>query len=174
MKEITKALIKFHNEVGAVAKNSTNPYFKSKYGDLNAYLEVIKQPLCNAGLAFVQCPIENGLKTILMHESGEFIESEIKMQFPTDIQKIGACITYLRRYSLSAILGLYAEDDDGNSAVEKKEDKAREKLIEAARNGYKQVPQPNEALTHWISTVDTLTNEEIVKGIGKINKLINK
>ena len=117
-KNITKALIQFRQLVGKVSKNSENPYFKSKYGDLNSYLEVITEPLATCGLAIVQMPITNGLQTMLLHESGEHLESECTIPGLTaDPQKLGAAITYLRRYMIASFLCLNAEDDDGESVV---------------------------------------------------------
>jgi len=117
---LTKALIQFHSNVSKVAKTSENPYFKSKYGDLNAYLSAVKQPLIDAGLVVIQLPESNGLTTILSHESGEYISSTMQMKpSKDDPQGHGSALTYMRRYMLASILGLNAEDDDGNRANEK-------------------------------------------------------
>ena len=59
--KLIAGLLTFHKAVGVVAKNSDNPFFKSKYGDLNAYLEVIKQPLIDAGLVLTQLCITKWL-----------------------------------------------------------------------------------------------------------------
>lgn len=118
--EITKALIQFHIKVETVKKDATNPFFKSKYASLSNILDAIQIPLQESGLAFSQFPIgENGLVTILMHESGEYLQSEYTMQpVKNDPQGKGSVITYQRRYALSAVLGLNIdEDDDGNHAT---------------------------------------------------------
>jgi hypothetical protein len=175
MSEIAKAIIQFHNEVGKVAKNSTNPYFKSKYGDLNAYLEVIKQPLANAGLAMVQMPITNGLKTILMHTSGEKLESECTIpELTTNCknksQDLGSAITYLRRYMLASFLGLNAEDDDGQSA--KPENTMN--LQKKASLVYNKIKKPSDELKQWVSALPTHTGDEIVKGMQRMEQIIQK
>lgn len=119
IKELATALCKFQSEVSAVKKDGNNPYFKSKYATLENILETIKTPLKNAGLSFVQLPCgDNELSTIIMHISGEFIQSVVKMN-PKDNtpQGQGSAITYMRRYALSSALGIATEeDDDGNHA----------------------------------------------------------
>jgi hypothetical protein len=104
--------------------DSTNPFLKNKYADLGSVIQAARQPLAVNGLSFTQSPTitENQVTvtTMLMHKSGEWIESSITL--PLDgskglslAQSMGAIITYLRRYSLSAIMGIYADEDtDGN------------------------------------------------------------
>ena len=118
IKEIASALCKFQGEVETIRKTETNPFFKSKYADLSAILNVIREPLANNGLSFVQFPQgEYGLSTMLMHTSGEWLEESYKMHpVKEDPQGAGSVITYQRRYALGAILGLNIDvDDDGNS-----------------------------------------------------------
>ncbi len=118
-KEIGTALITFHDKVEAVKKDASNPYFKSNYASLDNILETIKVPLKESGLSFAQFPEGvSGLTTILMHESGEWIESTYTIPLAKqDPQGAGSAITYMRRYALGAILGLATEeDDDANSA----------------------------------------------------------
>jgi len=117
--EITKALVAFHREIGKISKDAKNPFFKSDYATLSNILEAIKEPLDSNGLTFVQFPDgENGLTTRLMHESGEWLEATYKMvPAKNDPQGLGSAITYQRRYSLGAVLGLNIDnDDDGNAA----------------------------------------------------------
>lgn len=119
IKEIANALCKFQAEVEKIKKGATNPFFKSKYATLADILDVIRQPLANNGLSFVQFPKgEHGLETMLMHTSGEYLSESYSMR-PTkdDPQGAGSVITYQRRYALGAVLGLNIdEDDDGNKA----------------------------------------------------------
>lgn len=109
----------FQGEVSAVTKDGNNPYFKSKYATLENIIDTIRLPLQKNGLSFSQFPTgENELVTILMHSSGEYLQSTVKMA-PKDNtpQGQGSAITYMRRYALSAILGIATEeDDDGNGA----------------------------------------------------------
>lgn len=118
IKELAQALCNFQGAVAKVKKTETNPFFKSKYADLSAILDVIREPLTENGLSFVQFPKGRyGLETMLMHVSGEWISESYEME-PTkkDPQGAGSVITYQRRYALGSILGLNIDvDDDGNS-----------------------------------------------------------
>lgn len=117
--QITKALLGFHGEVEKISKDASNPFFKSSYASLSNILDSIKEPLAKNGLTFVQFPVgASGLTTRLMHESGEWMEATYFMTpAKNDPQGIGSAITYQRRYSLGAVLGLnISEDDDGNAA----------------------------------------------------------
>lgn len=120
IKEIATALSKFQQEVKSIKKDAVNPFFKSKYATLDNILDEIKPLLAKNGLAFTQFPAgENELVTILMHTSGEYLEASVKMN-PKDNtpQGQGGAITYMRRYALSAVLGLATDDDDdGNRAT---------------------------------------------------------
>jgi hypothetical protein len=119
--ELSKALALFHVKMGTIIKDSTNPFFKSKYASLNVILDSILIPLAESGLVFTQFPTsENGLTTLLIHaESGEYVQDTFSMKpIKDDPQGRGSVITYQRRYALSSILGLNIdEDDDGNTAT---------------------------------------------------------
>lgn len=117
------ALLAAQRVMGKVIKNATNPHLKSKYADLGSVLDTIEQPLWDNGLLIVQRFTHDQGGAILVTElihaaSGERIASEVPVvsKDPTDPQKIGAAITYYRRYSLLALLGLSPEDDDGHAA----------------------------------------------------------
>jgi len=122
IKEIASALNKAQAEMSGAKKKGNNPFFKSKYADLNAVVDAVRIPFCDNGLSYSQFPImeENrvGVETILMHESGEWISSKLLLPCTKqDPQAAGSAITYARRYALQAIAGIPAEDDDGNSAT---------------------------------------------------------
>lgn len=123
--KIAVAFIKAQKEMGNATKDSANPYFKSKYADLNAVREACLPALNNNGIAVLQPTIQqegrNYVKTILLHESGETIESltEILFAKQNDPQAQGSGITYARRYGLQSLVNIGAEDDDGNKASEK-------------------------------------------------------
>lgn len=120
IKNLAVSLGKFHEEMGKIVKDETNPFFKSKYAPLPDVLSAIKEPLAKAGLVFTQFPDGlNQLSTLLIDTaSGEFIEATYEMTpAKNDPQGQGSVITYQRRYALGAILGLNIdEDDDGNKA----------------------------------------------------------
>jgi hypothetical protein len=119
IKEISKAMISFHQKINKIGKDAKNPFFKSKYASLSNILDAIQNPLSDSGLSICQFPTgQNGLTSILMHQSGEWISAEYEMKpVKDDPQGRGSCITYQRRYALAAILSLNIdEDDDGNKA----------------------------------------------------------
>jgi hypothetical protein len=120
IKELASALNKAQAEMSGAKKKANNPFFKSKYSDMNAVVDAIRQPFCDNGLSYSQFPLfENGcvgVETILMHESGEWISSVLMLPMvKQDPQAAGSAITYARRYSLQSIAGIPSEDDDGNS-----------------------------------------------------------
>ena len=121
---IAKALVKAQAEMPVVPFDSVNPFLKNRYAGLGSVIETVRPVLAKHGLAFTQLSVgkngEVGVKTILMHESGEFIEDTIMLPLSDEkgksaAQVAGSIITYLRRYSLASILGVYADEDtDGN------------------------------------------------------------
>jgi hypothetical protein len=120
---IAKALSEFQGEVKNPANTADNPFFKSKYAPLSDILNLVRPTLAKHGLSVIQAPSGDGDKIIittrLMHSSGEWIEAcplSLKADKAT-AQGAGSAITYGRRYSLAAILGISSEDDDdGNEA----------------------------------------------------------
>ena len=122
---IAAALCKFQSECPAPKKIAENPHFKSKYSPLEEIISTIKPHLSKNGLSFFQSTTTEGenicVTTLILHTSGEFIESE-PLKLPmgkVTAQNAGSAVTYARRYSLCAALGIAAEDDDdGNAATE--------------------------------------------------------
>ena len=136
IKDLAEALAKFQGNIASIKKDSINPFFKSKYADLASFIETIRKPLSDNGLAYAQFPTGfGGLTTILMHTSGQWIEDTMEMR-PTDDkpQSVGSAITYARRYALGAVLGLATEDDDdGNAASAGKATGDFDKLLNMAK-----------------------------------------
>ncbi len=124
--ELAKALNSFQGKMVAVKKDATNPFYKSKYATLDTIWETIRRLLSENGLSVTQTmgmlegnPPMTLLETTLCHTSGEWISgTQIVNPVKNDPQSLGSAISYARRYSLSAILGLVAdEDDDVNRAT---------------------------------------------------------
>lgn len=121
--KLFEALCKAQSELKPAALDMVNPHYKSKYASLSSVMEAIKTPLAKNGLSFIQCVENEGeayyLKTILAHASGEKIESRVQLILGRrDMQGLGSSITYARRYSLSAMLGVVdTDDDDGNASL---------------------------------------------------------
>lgn len=132
--ELVTALAKAQKAYKPLIKDSTNPYYNSKYADLAAVIESTKDGLADNNLAVVQLPsFENGkvvITTILAHGSGQFLQEELALDppsvkdkntgeviFKTDPQSVALTVTYGRRVGYQAIVGVAAEDeDDGNAA----------------------------------------------------------
>jgi len=125
---LATALSKAQGEMPAVKFDSKNPFLKNNYASLGAIIATSKPILAKHGLAVTQLVYNEGdqvgVETILMHSSGEHISTRISMATEAEkgksaAQVAGSIITYLRRYSLASILGLYADEDgDGNKPVE--------------------------------------------------------
>lgn len=131
LNEIAEALSNFQAEVKQPKKDKDNPFFRSKYVPLESIVSVIAQPLKNNGLSYFQSIGTNGenvtVTTLVMHKSGQFIESD-PVEAPAlqtrkdggkeyNAQGVGSGSTYLRRYSLAAALGIASEDDDDGNSV---------------------------------------------------------
>jgi hypothetical protein len=122
VKELNTALAKAQGELFAAKKDSINPHFKSKYADLASVWEACREALSSNGLSVTQMPAEfqNNIMTLvtrLSHSSGEWLEQTMTCPVgKPDPQGIGSCLTYMRRYALAAVVGVYQDDDDANSA----------------------------------------------------------
>ncbi len=119
--QLAKALNQFQAEISGAKKKEENPYFHSKYANLEEVIRCAKEPLMNSGLSVSQFPISGertaGVETILMHESGQWISCECLLACAkVDPQGMGSAISYARRYSYQSILGIPSEDDDANEA----------------------------------------------------------
>ncbi len=152
MKNLYKALAQFQQEVPAIHKGTQG--FGYSYADLSAIFKVINPLLKKNGLGFTQLLNGEDLKTVIFHiDSGESIESIVHIQHDVQLAKmntfqvLGSAITYYRRYSLSAALGLITDKDIDACGEQVKTVKAKEKLtpgtaeykkvFDALRNGFK-------------------------------------
>ena len=114
---INEKLFNLQQEIGAVSKDAKNPFFKSKYFDINSLIKQL-QPLLKKNRLLLLQPIEEDMvysKLICVDDGGSVI-SGLKLPAISDPQKLGSCITYYRRYTLASLLGLQAVDDDANLA----------------------------------------------------------
>lgn len=126
--KLAAALSEAQAEMPSVPMNAKNPFLKNSYADLGSVIETSRPILAKHSLSVSQFPVSGdkcvGVTTILMHSSGEFLEDTILV--PLEIgkglsvnQASGVSITYLRRYALSSVLGLYADEDTDGNHVEK-------------------------------------------------------
>lgn len=128
---LAAALAKFQGEVENPKNTAVNPQFRSKYAPLDVVINTIKPILAKHGLSFVQSTGSEGeniiITTMLLHESGEWIETDplilpayqLKSGGVKDFnaQGAGSGISYGRRYSLAAAIGVSSQDDDDGNAV---------------------------------------------------------
>lgn len=125
--KIAPALVKAQAAMSFARKDTTNPHFKSTFAGLPSVIDAVKGPLNDNGIAFIQTPgpSDDGklhLTTRLIHTSGQWIEDTAVCPLPkSDPQGFGSASTYIRRYSLAAITGLYQDDDDGEGATHREE-----------------------------------------------------
>lgn len=120
--ELATALCKAQAEIEGAITDSANPYFKSKYADLHTCWKSCRDQLTKNGLCIVQTSDYEGDKsfliTTLMHKSGQWIKGKMLIpQVKPGPQELGSCMSYCRRYSLSAMVGLSQYDDDGEDAM---------------------------------------------------------
>lgn len=132
--KLAEALSRAQAEMHAAKFNATNPFLKNKYADLGSIIDTSKPVLGKHGLAVTQLTFNDGdrvgVETVLTHASGEWLSTQFSLPLAdekgkSNAQVAGSIITYLRRYSLAAILGMYSDEDtDGNEV--KQELKPRE------------------------------------------------
>lgn len=126
LNELATALAKAQAEMPAVPMNAVNPFLKNKYADLAEMIRVASPVLAKHGLSISQQPVSFegqlvGVTTTLLHTSGQWIEDTISLPLGDEkgkslAQVAGSIITYLRRYSYGAIVGLATDEDtDGNA-----------------------------------------------------------
>lgn len=136
IKELATALVKAQAKIKLALKDSSNPFFHSKYADLESVWGACRDALNSEGLAVAQTldGVQQAdgnwtpaLETILVHTSGEWIrgfqplkpavkETKEGLKTLDDPQSVGSAITYARRYGLAAMVGVVQTDDDGNEA----------------------------------------------------------
>ena len=162
IKELATALAKAQGEFVVAGLNKENPYFKSRYADLTSVIGAARPALTKNGLSVVQNIIahlsgENVLHTLLLHSSGQWIESRMRILPPkNDIQTISSYTTYLKRLSFSSLLGITTgdEDDDAEQAI------ATQRETFAKGTALNTKYNPREDNTGEVVSVDQLTELE--------------
>ncbi len=116
------ALAKAQGEIQTALRSEVNPERNYRYADLASIWGACREALSKNAIAVVQVPLygeeENhiGLRTILGHESGQSIEGAMWLRVEPGPHALGSALTYLRKYSLAAMVGVAADDDDGQGA----------------------------------------------------------
>jgi hypothetical protein len=119
--ELATALSKAQGEITGALKDSSNPFFKSKYADLASCWDACRTQLSKNGLSVIQTTeVFDGtlmVVTTLAHSSGQWVTGLLPVKAKDDgPQAQGSGITYARRYALAAIVGIAQVDDDAESA----------------------------------------------------------
>jgi hypothetical protein len=121
--ELAAALAKAQGLMTAAAMDKTNTHFKTKYATLSSVLEAIRKPLTDNGIAVTQTTeLRDGafcLVTRLAHSSGQWLAGEYLLPANVSPQQLGSALTYARRYSLSAIACIAADEDDDAEGARK-------------------------------------------------------
>ena len=122
--KLAPALVAVQTHAAPALKQSNNPAFKSKYADLASCWEAVREPLAQAQIVVIQEAVLTdagvAVTTRLLHASGQWLQTEplVVPLAKRDAHAVGSCVSYGKRYSLSAALGIVADDDDGNAAVQ--------------------------------------------------------
>lgn len=167
--KLSPALLNAQKAIRWATKDSTNPHFKNSYADLRSVIEAVKGPLNDNGLTFTQTPTWHAqdarllLTTRIMHTSGQFIEDTAACPLPkADPQGYGSALTYLRRYALGAICGLFSADDDGEAArpAEPIKPETKKAISVLCTDGDVATKLQKALDKKGISTLDELTDEQ--------------
>lgn len=151
--KLAQALAQAQAKMSHAVKNAKNPFLDSSYADLTEVIDAVKGPLNENGISFVQIVEPEGVLTILLHISGQYIGgvtptivAPAKSSKEVGPQALGSAITYAKRYGLAAMVGLATEDDDGEKA------ERRERSRPCAPEN-KPIPEPSKQEREWLQSV---------------------
>lgn len=191
--KLAKALIQVQRNLQPASRDSLNPFTNSNYASLNSVMDSCREALLTNGVWLTQYPVPAepgflGLVTKLVHaESGQWQSSHAVVPLPkNDPQGFGIAMTYIRRYSVSAMLGIVTEDDtDGNLPKDASKGGQRQKRAPAmqdsgpsssSRSHPTQLPKLDGITYQEITATDgqvcivatgnTLTKKELLAGAG--------
>ena len=185
---LSKALAAAQGEMPAIKFNATNPFLKNHYADLGAVIAGVRPILAKHNLAVTQLVSGEdnvvGVTTMLIHASGEWINETVTLPIgeergKSSAQVAGSIVTYLRRYALASILGVYSDEDgDGHSPAQTPREK---RAVEREREEQADVPVQGDPMTIEdackVETSDDppkrygdLTMTELVARFNELNK----
>jgi hypothetical protein len=183
--ELVSALAQAQAEIGTAERDSINPHFGSTYAGLASVLSACRAPLTKHGLSIVQSPrlIHAGdewvveVETLLFHSSGQFLADTVAVPVPQiNAQSLGSAVTYLKRYAVSAFIGIApaGEDDDGNLAVSAAAAAARKRTPPSTRAPAAEKPRAASAPgSTGVSRPDPTPETITVKVIGIVKRPIS-
>ena len=170
---LSAALARFQGEVLNPKNTANNPFYKSKYAPLCDVLNMVRPLLAKHGLSVVQFPSGDGsivgITTTLLHTSGEWIEGEplcLNAEKLTP-QGVGSAISYGRRYSVSAVLGISSEDDDDGNHAENtpsKPKEARSKHVSTSTTTVNPEQESRWAIYNMLCSLCESAGAQLVKG----------
>ena len=186
--QLAAALARAQAELKPVPKTGKNPHLKNEYATLDDIIGAVRGPLGNHGLSFVQLLGGNGsgvtLRTILLHESGQLLESTVLVDAGEGnrgvnaLQALGSAITYMKRYALSAMLGIATDGDTDGEGAPATAGKPLQRRQEAGVTpGSRPLDGPTGRATirkkaDWLAAVRNLEGEPItqaqVKGVAGV------
>lgn len=119
---LAAAMARVQSKIQGARKDKTNPHFRNRYADLGAVWEACREQLTGEGFAVLQLahgtPEVPAVTTLLLHSSGEWVRATLRLRpIKMDPQGVGSALTYARRYALSAMVGVTADDDDDGNAA---------------------------------------------------------
>lgn len=174
--EIAKALVALQKEVEGLGKTAKNDHFKNTYAPLDEVMDAALPLLTEHGLSLMQWPVtvgaEHFLHTILAHESGVSMQSDVKLLLTKqDPQGLGSALTYTRRQTVMAILGLSAkdEDDDGNKASNHLPPPTQEHLDQVAEI-CKLLKFPDEEVEKKLRNIRT--DDQAILALNKLDEIM--
>lgn len=137
--KLAPALLAAQKSMGDAKKDAKNPFFKSTYADLNAVREVAIPALNAQGIVILQPTVvvdgKNYVKTILLHESGEWMSSLTEIRNTKgDAQSEGSGISYARRYGLQSFLNIGAVDDDAELTMKRTTEPTKTEIKKSSFN----------------------------------------
>lgn len=171
VKTFKEKLLSVQTSIGAITKDAVNEFANNhQYFDINTLIAELMVYLEATRLLVTQ-PIINGFVVTKIEDldSDDFKESSLKLPELENPQKIGSCITYYRRYTLSALLGLYAEDDDANLASKPKTSKAK-----PGNDSDKDKEWLKEGTPQYVNALKAISEGKTIKDIREHYKVSKK
>jgi hypothetical protein len=164
--ELACALAKAQGEIEDATKNKKG--YGYKYADLSQLLQIVRPIFSKNGLCVSQmpehgaCPDSINIVSVLMHSSGQWIQSDYSMRVEpmkgnTRAQAAGSVITYMRRYALAAIAGITQEDDDGRQGMQRENVIRKEEYPDERFN--ENVEAWRKSVTLGENTVESIVNK---------------
>lgn len=170
--ELAAALSKAQGEMTPVAKDAKGQVgkVKTKYATLDAVIETVRKPLANNGLSFTQMLDGENLITMLIHSSGQWMSSSsviAKMgrnnSAISDVQVLGGSITYMKRYMLSAMLGISTDEDtDGSNTA--RQQQRRPQSVQQRNPAPKTEAEPVKGGANWLADNALRNTPEQLRG----------